>query len=413
MVYRQSVKQAKSSRVADIFYWLVLGITAANYSFITFSQLGDELLSQPLKSLAYARLPIVIVGCIYLLVGLKRHTVSVGVWLSFSALILFLLMTIPLSPDFQNAALYNTWFIFQTLFFILYISHLFATIGLERAKVKVALPLMFYGLYFVMLTFLALPRFSIGQPFPAVFSTRVQVAMICPLFLGGLACNFRLLSKRKIWLLTYIALAGFTLLVIAASGKRASILSALLIISTYFLLFMKMRGRILVAVLVPLAVVLIAMTELRDQAFEATEYTRDRVEKGFDKRTATSIMSRFEIWEVALEQVYDHPLGVGVGVGRVIVGGGLHNTYLGYLLETGILASIIVFVIIGVVLFSNFNSKYIEKKEMLYFILIPCLLYSLTEYNTSPGQPLFIPTWAAIFFCLLRSPSEASKLLRK
>lgn len=395
------IQNFQTSKIADWFYWSLLAITAANYSIITFTFSGDLVLSGPLKPIAYLRFPIAILGYFWLASIHKRGLGFGKVTPLAIVLMASLLIAMPFSPNFRVAFQYDVWFIFQVMFLLKYVYYLVDLTGYERAKYKLVLPLLIMGLYFLVLTVIGLPGYSIGRPFPAIFTTRVQVAMIVPLFLGGLACCLSQISKQRFIYFSMLGFAVFCLMVIAVSGKRASIICALLVIGAYFVFSMKSTGRILAILLVPIALVVALSSSFKDTAIEASEYTVTRIEKGLDTKTSTSINARFSIWDEIGELSRKYPMGVGINVGRDLVGGGLHNTYLGYLLEAGWLAFFVVIVIVFWSLFSGYFTNIAARREMLFYITLPCALYSMTEYNTAPGQPLFIPLWVGLAYALM------------
>ncbi len=402
----QAPARVKPNRIADLFYWAVLAITAANYSFITFAQDSDELLSSPLKPLAYSRLPIAALGVLYMMSIRRRYRSDVGIMSAIWVLMFSLMMSVPFSSDLTTAATYAVWFFFQIFFLLMYVNHVFETVGFERAKFKLAMPLFLFGAYFLLLTLAALPNYVIGRPFPALYTTRVQVAMLLPLLFGGAACCFTYLGKSMVRKYLLYGFLFFGVLVILFSGKRASIVCMLLVAAGYFFVSMRWSGRIYAVCLVPVLLSILIFTSVGDTAVEASEFTVTRVEKGFDSDTATSINARFGIWSSIGQLAASKPLGIGLNVGRQEVGGGLHNTYLGFLLETGWLSIIAVIYLLLLAFYRGFFSAVDAKKEMLLYLVVPCALYSITEYNTSPGQPLFVPLWVSIFFCLLRDPRK-------
>lgn len=391
----------RTSIFADLCYWSLVAITAANYSFITFTLSGDVMFSGPLKPLAYSRLPIAIIG-FFFLVAKHKKGLSIGPMSGLlTALVLSVTLSVPLSPAIREAAIYGVWFVFMVLFLSKYTYYLVEQGGLAFAKYKLVLPLMFYGLYFLVLTLFSLPEYVLGRPFPALFSTRTQVAMIAPLFLGGMACCYYMIKQKKVMSFALLGGVVFCLAVLAVSGKRASIVCALLIGAAYFVFTMRASGKLVLVAVLPMLLFLVFSSGFDNTARDASEFTMQRVEKGFDSKTATSINARLYIWDIVGESVTKYPLGVGLNVGRVLVGGGLHNTYLGYLLETGWISFVLVMIIIALSGLRSWFSNNNDKRNMLLFIMLPCLLYSITEYNTAPGQPLFIPFWVAIAYGLM------------
>ncbi len=404
----------KTSRTADLIYWSLLIITAANYSFLTFPFAGGvEPVLSPLKPIAYARLPLAVFGYFYL-ITIHRRGASLGKMSAF--LLVFMaavIFSIPLSPDPFEALTYAVWFIFQVLFLIKYVYYLIDNADYKRAQVKLTFPLMLMGLYFLLLALANLPNYRIGRPFPAIYTSWIVVAMMIPLFLGGLACCYSSFSKRKIWSIFFIGMVLFCLVVAAVSGKRATILCALVVITTYFIFVLKAPGKIVAMIMIPIALAAAVYSGASDTVVKASEFTVQRVEKGLDSKTATSINARFQVWNSIGESVVHYPLGVGINVGRQVVGGGLHNTYLGYLLEAGWLG----FIIFMGILFWSFYSGYFtdiqEKREMLFFILLPVAIYSFTEYNTAPGQPHFIPFWIGIAYCILSTKQRRVNITKR
>lgn len=384
-----------------MIYWLLIGITAANYSFLTFAFSGEDDFASPLKPLAYARLPLAAIGFFYVSIIHKKGVKLGNVGAPIALFLVAILFTIPMSIDAQTAAIYAAWFAFQLLFLAKYAYYVSDTVGLHEAKLKLFIPIMVYGAYFLVLTIFRLNEYQIGKPFPAIYTTRVQVAMLAPLFLGVLACCYHELKIKQLYFWPLIGFTLFCIAVLLVSGKRASIVCVFLIVAAYFLLKTKVSGKLIVAMLAPVAIGVIYYTGFSDVALQASEYSIQRIEKGFDSRTATSINARLYIWDIIGEYANTHPFGVGLNVGRQLVGGGMHNTYLGYLLEAGWLSFII---FIALVIWSCQRavfSRNSDKKDVFYFVMLPCLLYSVTEYNTSPGQPLFIPFWMGILFALL------------
>ena len=389
---------ARTSRVADYFYWLILAITAANYSVLTFRIDGEDDFYNPLKPLAYVRLPLAVIGYFYLVftdrTGFRIRNAGAPVL----ALVVCSVLAMPFAQSLWDAFTYTTWFVFQLLFLAKYISHLGDRIDVEQVKLKLFFPLFLVGAYFILLSLLAFPSYSIGRPFPALFSTRTQVAMHSPLFVGGLACCLAMLSKRKLIYLLFLALGVFSLAVVAVSGKRASMVCTLIVLASFFIFQLKIWGKLAAALLIPIALYLAVSTGFQNTAEEATEYSRVRIEKGMSEDTATSINARFSIWEIGRELALTRPLGVGVNGGRDLVGGGLHNTYLGYLIETGWIGFVLVMVLLFSACFKAFFSSSEHHRQVLFYMTIPVALYSFTEYNSAPGQPLFVAFWVCILF---------------
>ena len=196
----------------------------------------------------------------------------------------------------------------------------------------------------------------------------------------------------------------FASFVISISGKRASILSLIVIIAMYFLIKKKSNSKF---VLIPIVGILLylplSINDVSDMTSEAIEYSRFRIEKSFDSERSTSINLRMIIWRKSLDIAENNILGIGMANGRKILSFGIHSTYLGYLLETGVLGFLSFLSVIIMAFVRSISTKLIEKKEMLYFMLFPTMLFNMTEYNSSPGQLMFIPFWVAVIYIL--SPS--------
>lgn len=392
----------KTKLFPDLVYWLTLAITAANYSFFTFPYGGGDMISTPFKPLAYLRLPLAVAGYFYLLVIHRKSSndpvvsVLVGIFCATA------IIAIPFAPTVLDAFNYGIWLIFQLLFLFKYADYLVSAGGYPHAKSRLIVPLIFFGAYFVLLSFLGLPNWTIGKPVPPIYSDRAPAAMIMIFFLGGVAVMAREIKAKKILSLVVLAGVLFCLFLIAVSGKRASMLCAIIIAAGYFVYMTKVSGKFIALLLIP-AVVLVALQfGAAEFGQEATEYSRMRIERGQDERTRTSIQGRFDIWE-RVEGVYiKYPLGAGVNSGRKIVGGGLHNTYLGYLLENGWIGILVFMTLLTLAGFRGFFGNVPERRQVLIMILLPAMLYAFTEYNSSPGQPTFVPLWVGICFCLLK-----------
>jgi len=395
---------AKAKILPDIVYWLILAITAANYSFISHAYNSDLIIGGPLKPIAFLRLPLAVLGFLYLQAIYPKKLKYGPAGPVFILLLVMVVLSVPMSPNKMMALQYGTWFFFHLLFTAKYVQYLVDRLGYEQAKIKLAGPLMLFGLWFLMLTLLGLPNYQLGRPFPAVYSHYVSVVMIVPVFLGGLAICYRHLANKQLIKYALLFMGVFCLAVIAVSAKRASIVCALLIVGVYILFMLKASSKVFVIIFLPLALMFLLSGDIGEVADEATSFTQFKIEKGLDSRTSTSINARFYVWNLTMSLAIDNPLGVGVNVGRSLAGGGLHNTYLGYILEVGWVGALAIMTMIIVALYKGAieGRKIAAKREMLFFITLPCMLYSVTEYNSSPGQPLFIPLWVGIFFLLLR-----------
>ena len=394
---RKAIGYQKERLFPDLVYWLLLGITAANYSVITFSMAGEFNPGGVLKPIAFLRLPLSAIGAFYLF-SISRARGNTPVLATLFLMYMSSFFALFFAPDFVQASAYVAWFIFQTLFIFKYVEYLIATHGHQRARVKLLLPIMIMGGYFLVLTVLGLPNYSIGQPFPAFFSDKSLVAMFAPLFFGGLASLYKDVKFGFLIKNALLLLAVFGLAVVATSGKRASMVIVLFIVLCYMVFMTKVSGKVVAALFLPVVVALFAYTGLQEVADEATAFSQQKIEKGLDSSTATSLNARRQINEYIGEIYIDYPLGIGINMGRELIGGGLHNTYYGYLIETGWMGFFCFATLIALAGYKSYFLGNKEGREMLYFLLIPSLLYGFTEYNSAPGQPTFIPIWVAIAY---------------
>ena len=197
-------------------------------------------------------------------------------------------------------------------------------------------------------------------------------------------------------------IAGAAVIIIY-SGKRSvllvSILSILLLYSSYFKFSI---GRFIV-----ISAVLVASYFFYDSVFASAKRTQFRVAKAIDDENQdTSIQARVIIYNNYLQVFKLYPVfGTGLRGGTLISEEinrnqfktySFHNTYLAYLVETGVIGFLAFLIIITRSFYQAFH-----KLPLSYFLLylsfaIPSIVISVSENNALPGQALFWSLWLVL-----------------
>jgi hypothetical protein len=399
-------------RLAGGVLLALFAITAANYSFISFGMDGSERIIGALKPIAFLRLPLALLGCLLLTLGWPSATrAPMSLLGPVLGIVVLSFVAAAFALDTRTALVYGLWWGATVAFLALYAQRRIDAYGEAAAARALAWPILVFAGWFLLLAVLALPRFQLGQAMPGAFTTEAKIAIVAPFFLGAVAVGAGEVQRKAVPRLLVIGLGVFTLLLIAVSGKRMAMIAALIIAAAWLVLHMQASIKLVAVLIIPAALVaLVAAPALRTVAVEATEHSTHRIEKGMDAATATSINARKQVWETVLAQTEKRPLGIGFANGALLVGAGLHNSYLGYWLETGVLGAMMVASLVLAGVATGLKTTSPAKREILFFLFIPAALFHVTEYNTSPGQILFLPFWTALAFLLAkRNPARRAQ----
>lgn len=199
--------------------------------------------------------------------------------------------------------------------------------------------------------------------------------------------------KRRV--LLYCLLVGTVF--IALSGKRMALFISLVFLLLYFRSFL---------VLITVTVAVFFFFYGFDIIFSLSTFDRLQnlsIESGkiVESNSSSSWSDRRWIYESYISLLKANPMGVGIGQASKVhsmefydsrlAGYSPHNSFLGAFVEAGILGGVAYSVLPVIVLFKNRLN--LDKFMMLLAICIQMYV----EYNSSPGQILFIP-----YFILLK-----------
>jgi teichuronic acid biosynthesis protein TuaE len=193
-------------------------------------------------------------------------------------------------------------------------------------------------------------------------------------------------AKRK-----YLALILLNVALTGPTLSRGGILFIVLISLPYvFRIAKRMKKSTLVLILCGLAVaVVLALFFLRPLIARTAAYGDNR---------------RWEAWARYLYLLNGHyPLGMGLGYAKTIVNdpvitkgfNAVHNEYIRFLFETGIVGSVIMVVLIGDIFRKIVRVIPKPVKQNVLFLLLGFLVYSLTDNTISAIQ-----FWAPLMLCL-------------
>lgn len=190
-------------------------------------------------------------------------------------------------------------------------------------------------------------------------------------------------------------------LFILISGRRSALLGIIILTVSFLYLNFRRYGFIIIALMLTIISVKNPLFDVdfktinRMKLIELSDNTI--IEKGY----TNSYGERLEIWQTYAEIVSHHPIfGVGVGNSAAIhkimfptsfvSGYSPHNSYLAVLVEYGFVGLILLIIIL---IRNLYFLKRFTRPIRLYYLSfsLGLIIISLFEYNSSPGQILFIP----------------------
>lgn len=258
---------------------------------------------------------------------------------------------------------------------------------------------------------------AVKTGFEGVFHGRVSMGMCCGitfslslalLVLGGIAKYTRALLILLI-LITLI-IAPFTL-------NRACWLGIIVCLLFYLLTEVKKQGFFkMVFGILFIGIVLSILFYTISFPTDAFQTITDRIEyTELQLSDPNQQISRVPLWKAAIEFSRQRPF-TGTGLARAgdvygsvgreylfLVGCGMHNIFIGYLVQTGIVGLVLfIFILIKTLLSLTKANCNLEKKQAILLLFIGSMTNSLFDSQTClPISPLFWSTWTSII--LMRS----------
>lgn len=242
-----------------------------------------------------------------------------------------------------------------------------------------------WRMIYIILSFLMLGLVN-GQPFEIAFSSKVFWPAFLVILFANVASDSNRPNNRRLSLLLTVSL-----LFILLSGKRfALVLFASLVASeaSFVLVFLVLGGLVL----------WVGADKLTADNFE-TIYRLQKLEITNGQLTevgySQSFADRSWIYQSYLHLWQKFPLGLGLGAASdlhskiyadsYLAGYSPHNSFLAALIETGILGGLAYATAFVLALAQTLY----RKKRILFFLVLMGQMF--IEYNSSPGQILFLP----------------------
>lgn len=184
---------------------------------------------------------------------------------------------------------------------------------------------------------------------------------------------------------------------IALSGKRTALITTLVFLLLYF------RGSLVLMASIGGAFFFFYGFDIIHSLASFDRLQNLSIEAGniVESNSSSSWSDRRWIYESYISLLKDNPMGVGIGQASKVheiefydsrlAGYSPHNSFLGAFVEAGILGGVAYTLLPVIVLFKN----RLDLDKFVMLLVISIQMY--VEYNSSPGQILFIP-----YFILLR-----------
>ena len=413
-----------------LFFAMFLNLAA--YSFLSYGAGGMETNSQA-GFITYFRQPLVwlAVGLVLMKQGrtflrflrLNGDVVIFGLATVLSALFAF---------KKTSALLYGLWMLGALLTILAFLCVLGTRIPRQQWSERIAWLLLAANLPMILLVVPEIGSYQPGSRLQAAFSSNRPVyAYSCVVsFVALLVLErqrghpnaSRFLRNMPTAALT---VAGIAVLVpLLLSAKRSAILVAALGLVVYTFSTASSTGTKKSVGLLRTVTVAAVMAVAAWYALTVSQATQSRFERLSDEKRNTSVTARFEIIENGLDVYARYPVfGVGLLNGReatkviapysVLAGYGLHNTYLGVLVETGTVGALVFLVLLfrSYRLFRRISSS--TFKADIVLLALPGVLISVTEYSLTPGQALFWPLWITLLLPRIALVSRLHKPKRR
>jgi O-antigen ligase len=324
--------------------------------------------------------------------------------------IVFLILTLVsscFSKDPLNSFLYSFWLCLSILFILSFFKIDFYS-GLYFDSLKrIGFILIFCNIIFNIFIFMDLPvSYQLGSLFSEYENIRNNYIYSTLQLVQGLIL-FLYFYQRKSFssfiLFLIILLFVLSLTAIVFSAKRSVILSAFASSGLLAISYFKFRlSNFIAAFLIVVSAYFIFINTI-----ELASRTNSRFERAFVLKEDASINARVSIYENYLSVFEEYPyFGTGLLGGRLLskenesafADYSYHNTYLGYLVETGGFGFIFFVLILTRSLSQAFT--HFPRRDLIIYIgfILPPLFISISENNMTPGQAYFWPLWIAILF---------------
>lgn len=288
----------------------------------------------------------------------------------------------------------------------------------EQGPEKVVYLMLNVVKFIIILSFLMIfiaPRkvFFIGR-FEGILQNPNSLGIICAIFLPLIFWQFLETKRKRFFFLFFLMLVALLL-----SASRNSI-NASVIALGYFIYMRLMRNKpILFFTSISVILVLVWFTQTLAKEFFHIYY---RVE------SISSMGGRIELWPLAMNLISLKPVfGYGFGVEEKILvlknamignqpGSFVHNSYLGILLQLGIIGLVIFFAPLFALLFKElFSARDVPAPSLRYALrasLIAGLLCSVFEsWVYSVGNAQAFPFWVMVMLLVFYRYHDKEKIL--
>ncbi|GAP62774.1 hypothetical protein ARMA_1197 [Ardenticatena maritima] len=187
------------------------------------------------------------------------------------------------------------------------------------------------------------------------------------------------------------------LLAILMTGSNGALLGALLGLGVLGVAWLMKQGRALLLLVAMLAIstsLLAALTPvvgpmLFDQ-FSQQDFAFAYV------RLADKLQKRTAIWQGGLEAMKESPLGIGANMSAEVVSGGMHNDYVAFFVERGLIGFVGLMILFGELFFALATALRLGRTSANYWTTMALLAGLLgimlmsTTHEATHGRPLWV-----------------------